>query len=48
MNPAKNLAIIEKYEDFSSYIYLVLQNVPRKHGVIKEKLKSILKKELKL
>ena len=25
MNPAKNLAIIEKYEDFSNYIYLVLQ-----------------------
>ena len=36
MNPAKNLAIIEKYEDFANYIYLVLQNVPRKHGAIKE------------
>ena len=25
MNPAKNLAIIEKYEDFTNYIYNVLQ-----------------------
>ena len=25
MNPAKNLAIIEKYEDFTNYIYNILQ-----------------------
>ena len=36
MNPSKILVIIEKYEDFANYIYLVLQNVPRKHGVLKE------------
>ncbi len=37
MNPSKNLVIVEKYEDFTNYIYNVLQNVPRKHGVLKEK-----------
>ena len=48
MNPAKNLAIIEKYEDFSNYIYLVLQNVPRKHGVIKEKLIHLVFEQVEL
>lgn len=27
------MAIVEKYEQFISYFYPVLQNVPRKHGV---------------
>ena len=48
MNPAKNLAIIEKYEYFSNYIYLVLQNVPRKHGVIKEKLIHLVFEQVEL
>ena len=37
MDSSKNLVIVEKYEDFTNYIYNVLQNVPRKHGVLKEK-----------
>ena len=48
MNPAKNLAIIEKYEDFSNYIYLVLQNVPRKHGVLKEKVIHLVFEQVEL
>ena len=48
MNPAKNLAIIEKYEDFSNYIYLVLQNVPRKHGVLKEKIIHLVFEQVEL
>lgn len=35
-NSAKNLIIIEKYEEFVNYIYPVLQNIQRKHGVAKE------------
>ncbi len=48
MSPAKNLAIIEKYEDFSNYIYLVLQNVPRKHGVLKEKVIHLVFEQVEL
>lgn len=37
MNEDK-LIIIEKYEEFLNYIYPVLQNIERKHGVVKEKI----------
>lgn len=30
-----NLIIIEKYEIFLNYVYPILQNVERKHGVVK-------------
>jgi len=34
---AENLILIEKFEEFVNYIYPVLQNIQRKHGVVKEK-----------
>lgn len=30
------LAIVEKYEGFVDYMYPILQNVPRKHGVARD------------
>jgi hypothetical protein len=30
------LAIVEKYEAFVNYLYPILQNSPRKHGVIRD------------
>lgn len=48
MNTGKQLIIIEKYEDFSNYIYLVLQNIPRKHGVVKEKIINLVFEKLKM
>jgi hypothetical protein len=30
------LAIVEKYEAFVTYLYPILQNSPRKHGVIRD------------
>ncbi len=39
----KNLIIIEKYEEFVNYTYPVLQNIPRKHGVVKERILLIRK-----
>lgn len=32
------LVIIEKYDKFLSYIYPRLQDMPRKHGILKEKI----------
>lgn len=32
----KPLIIIEKFENYMNYIYPILQNIPRKHGVFKE------------
>ena len=48
MNPSKNLVIIEKYEDFANYVYLVLQNVPRKHRVLKEKIIHLVFEQVEL
>lgn len=31
-----HLAIVEKYEQFIAYLYPVLQNVPRKHGIARD------------
>lgn len=30
------LIIIEKYDGFVNYLYPIIQNVPRKHGTVKE------------
>ena len=30
------LAVVEKYEQFIAYVYPVLQNIPRKHGVARD------------
>ena len=48
MNTGKQLIIIEKYEDFSNYIYLVLQNIPRKHGILKERIIQLVFEQVEL
>lgn len=48
MSGAKNLVIIEKYEDFTNYVYLILQNIPRKHGVLKEKIIQLVFEQVEL
>ena len=32
----QGLAIVEAYEQFVNYLYPILQNAPRKHGVARE------------
>lgn len=34
----EQLLIVQKYETFINYIYPILQNIPREHGVAKEML----------
>lgn len=48
MNTGRQLIIIEKYEDFTNYIYLVLQNIPRKHGILKERAINLIFKQAEL
>lgn len=48
MNSGKKLIIIEKYEDFANYVYLVLQNIHRKHGVLKEKIIQLVFEQVEL
>lgn len=47
-NISKNLIIVEKYEEFVNYIYNVLQNVPRKHGVLKEKAINLIFEQVEM
>jgi len=44
----KNLIIIEKYEEFVNYTYPVLQNIPRKHGAVKERILLIIFEQVEL
>ncbi len=37
MNNNESLIIIEKYENFLNYIYPAFQNIPRRHGILKQK-----------
>lgn len=48
MSYSENLIIIEKYSEFVNYIYPVLQNIPRKHGVIKERVLSLIFEQVEL
>ena len=48
MNNANDLIIIEKYEEFVNYIYPVLQNIQRKHGVVKERILLIIFEQVEL
>ncbi len=32
----QQLAIVEKYEQFLNYVYPIAQNIPRKHGVVRD------------
>lgn len=34
---SSGLVVVEKYDEFVNYIYPVLQNIPRKHGIVKER-----------
>jgi hypothetical protein len=43
-----NLILIEKYEDFINYIYPVLQNIQRKHGVVKERIIQVIFNQIEL
>ena len=36
------LAIVEKYEGFVNYLYPILQNAPRKHGVLRDAVLAAL------
>jgi len=45
---AKNLIIIEKYEELVNYTYPVLQNIQRKHGVVKERILLIIFEQVEL
>jgi hypothetical protein len=36
------LAIVEKYEAFVNYLYPILQNCPRKHGVLRDAVLAAL------
>jgi hypothetical protein len=47
-NPAKDLIVIEKYEDFINYTYPILQNIERKHGVVKERIILIIFEQVEL
>lgn len=41
-NSYKPLIIIEKFENYTNYIYPILQNIPRKHGYFKQEVISQL------
>jgi len=47
-NNANGLIIVEKYEEFVNYIYPVLQNIPRKHGVLKERVLLVVFEQVEL
>ncbi len=43
-----NLIIVEKYEIFLNYTYPILQNIERKHGVVKHRLIELLFSQIDL
>jgi len=45
---ANGLVIIEKYDEFVNYIYPVLQNIQRKHGVVKERVLLLIFEQVEL
>jgi hypothetical protein len=42
------LIVVEKYDKFVNYIYPVLQNIPKKHGIVKEKTIKIVFEQVDL
>ena len=42
------LVIVEKYDDFLNYIYPVLQNIPRKHGIVKQRIITLVLEQVQL
>lgn len=48
MNGTDKLIIIEKYDEFVNYVYPVLQNIARKHGILKEKTINSIFEQIEL
>ena len=44
----KQLAIIEKYEQLINYLYPILQNTPRKHGIVRDSGYRVLFNQVEL
>lgn len=44
----EQLIIIEKYDEFINYIYPVLQNIQRKHGVVKERVINLIFEQVEM
>ncbi|DAB41115.1 MAG TPA: hypothetical protein CFH81_02115 [Sulfurovum sp. UBA12169] len=44
----EQLIIIEKYDEFVNYIYPVLQNIQRKHGVVKERVINLIFEQVEM
>lgn len=42
------LVIIEKYDEFLNYIYPVLQNISRKHGIVKQRVITLVFNQVEL
>ena len=41
-NKESQLVIVEKYEEFINYIYPCIQNIARRHGIVKEEFLKIM------
>lgn len=39
---ARDLAIVQKYEEAVTYLYPIIQNCPRRHGVMRDRLLGIV------
>ena len=48
MSRENKLVIIEKYTEFANYIYPVLQNIERKHGVLKQETLVLVLSQVEL
>ncbi len=44
----RQLAVVEKYETVINYLYPILQNVPRKHGIARDIMMRVLFEEVEL
>ncbi|MGV1867174.1 MULTISPECIES: diversity-generating retroelement protein Avd [unclassified Rhizobium] len=39
---ARDLAIVEKYEEAVTYLYAIIQNCPRQHGALRDRLIGLM------
>lgn len=47
-NNYQQLLIIQKYETFINYLYPILQNCPRKHGIVRDNFLTAMFKQIDL
>lgn len=47
-SPYEQMAIVEKYERFISYVYPIVQRTPRIHGVVRDKVLAALFDQVEL